>query len=109
MATAAAAQDTAVARSRGETARGEAPRFGKEKGATLGRVSVAALAIAAAGLQGLPGAAAASLDAGATGRQERFLELLRRYPQRPPRETVAQVEHLVDAGEFADRARAEYW
>ena len=41
--------------------------------------------------------------------QERFLYLLRTYPQRPPRETLAQVEKLVDEGDFPDRDRAEYW
>jgi hypothetical protein len=66
-------------------------------------VSVAAVALPVATAR----SSAAADDA--TEREERFLELLRTYPQRPPRETLAQVERLVDAGEFTDRDRAEYW
>ncbi|HEX9605290.1 MAG TPA: hypothetical protein VF973_16170, partial [Myxococcales bacterium] len=43
------------------------------------------------------------------GRQERFLYLLRTYPQRAPRETLAQVEQLIGEGDFPDHDRAEYW
>jgi hypothetical protein len=70
-------------------------------------VTVAALVVAAAALQG--DAAAASPGSTGAERQEHFLELLRTYPQRPPRETVAQVERLVATGDFPDRDRAEYW
>jgi hypothetical protein len=45
----------------------------------------------------------------AEGRQERFVYLLRTYPERPPRETLGQVEKLVGEGDFAERDRAEYW
>jgi hypothetical protein len=68
-------------------------------------VTVVALVLAAAALQGN----AAGPSAGSAERQERFTQLLRTYPQRPPRETVAQVERLVETGEFPDRDRAEYW
>ncbi len=43
------------------------------------------------------------------GRQERFLYLLRTYPQRAPRDTLAQVEQLIGEGEFPEHDRAEYW
>jgi tetratricopeptide (TPR) repeat protein len=42
-------------------------------------------------------------------RQDRFLYLLRTYPERPPADTFRQVAALVDEGDFAERARAEYW
>lgn len=45
----------------------------------------------------------------AAERNQAFESLLRTYPQRPPRETIAQVERLVDEGDFAERDRAEYW
>jgi len=42
-------------------------------------------------------------------RQERFLYLLRTYPQRAPRDTLGQVEGIVEEGDFAEHDRAEYW
>ncbi len=45
----------------------------------------------------------------AQAREDRFLELLRSYPERPPAETFRQVAQLVDEGTFEGRARAEYW
>ncbi len=42
-------------------------------------------------------------------RQERFLHLLRTYPDRPPADTFAQVAALIEEGPFAERDRAEYW
>lgn len=42
-------------------------------------------------------------------REQRFLELLRTYPQRAPAETFREVAALIDAGDFAERDRAEYW
>ena len=75
----------------------------------MGRLTVGALVVAAAAAAGLPSSREAAPATGAAERQERFLDLLRTYPERAPRETVAQVEHLVDAGEFDDRDRAEYW
>jgi tetratricopeptide (TPR) repeat protein len=48
-------------------------------------------------------------DAAAQARQERFLELLRGYPERPPAETFRQAAKLIDEGPFAERDRAEYW
>jgi hypothetical protein len=42
-------------------------------------------------------------------RQERFLDLLRTYPERAPRKTLAAVERLLEEGEFAEHDRAEYW
>ena len=45
----------------------------------------------------------------AQAREDRFLGLLRSYPERPPAETFQQVAHLVDEGPFAGRDRAEYW
>ena len=45
----------------------------------------------------------------AAARQERFVYLLRTYPERPPVETFKQVTALIDEGPFAERDRAEYW
>lgn len=42
-------------------------------------------------------------------RQDRFLYLLRTYPERAPRDTLAQVESLALDGDFPDHDRAEYW
>ena len=42
-------------------------------------------------------------------RQERFVELLRTYPERPPAETFRLVAQLIEEGPFAERDRAEYW
>jgi len=53
----------------------------------------------------IPAAGQDALDA----RNLRFLSLLRSYPQRSPRDTVAQVERLVDEGDFAEHDRAEFW
>jgi tetratricopeptide (TPR) repeat protein len=49
------------------------------------------------------------LCAAAPSREERFLELLRTYADRPPAETLRQVEQLVEEGPFEGRDRAEYW
>ncbi len=49
------------------------------------------------------------LCAAAPPREERFLELLRTYAERPPAETFRQVERLVEEGPFEGRDRAEYW
>ena len=46
---------------------------------------------------------------GGVARQERFLYLLRSYPLRAPRDTLDQVERIVEEGDFAERDRAEYW
>jgi hypothetical protein len=51
----------------------------------------------------------ATTTATATARQERFVYLLRTYPQRAPRDTLAQVERLIGEGEFPEHDRAEYW
>lgn len=48
-------------------------------------------------------------DVLAQARQDRFLDLLRSYPERPPGETFRQVAQLVDEGAFEGRARAEFW
>ena len=53
--------------------------------------------------------ATTTTTATATARQERFLYLLRTYPQRAPRDTLAQVEQLVLEGDFPEHDRAEYW
>jgi hypothetical protein len=56
--------------------------------------------------------AAAAGDAGGSGdegRGERFLELLRTYPERKPELSLALAARLVEEGPFADRDRAEYW
>jgi hypothetical protein len=53
--------------------------------------------------------AAVSAETTAMARQDRFLELLRGYPERPPAETFRQVAQLIDEGPFAERDRAEYW
>lgn len=45
----------------------------------------------------------------AEAREERFLELLRTYPDRPPAQTFQQVSALIDEGSFPERDRAEYW
>jgi hypothetical protein len=42
-------------------------------------------------------------------REERFQELLRTYPERPPAQTFRQVAQLVEEGPFEGRDRAEYW
>lgn len=74
-----------------------------------------ALCLAAAQLQPgspapLPGAApAGSADASGRGRAERFLFLLRTYPERPPGDTFQQLEQLIAQGPFDGRDRAEYW
>jgi tetratricopeptide (TPR) repeat protein len=54
-------------------------------------------------------AAAAAGAVEAEGRGERFLELLRTYPERKPELSLALAARLVDEGPFADRDRAEYW
>jgi hypothetical protein len=48
-------------------------------------------------------------DFSAAAREDRFLDLLRSYPERPPSETFRQVAQLVEEGPFAERDRAEYW
>ena len=53
--------------------------------------------------------AALVVAAAPEARQQEFEELLRTYPDRKPEETFARVAALVDAGEFPDRDRAEYW
>ena len=65
--------------------------------------------IAAAVLLGIAAGAATSDSTPATARQEKFLYLLRSYPQRPPRDTLGQVEQLVQQGDFPDHDRAEAW
>ena len=45
----------------------------------------------------------------AAAREDRFLDLLRTYPERPPSDTFRQVAQLIDEGPFAERDRAEYW
>ena len=54
-------------------------------------------------------APAVSSEIVAQAREDRFLDLLRSYPERPPAETFRQVGQLVDEGPFAERDRAEYW
>lgn len=53
--------------------------------------------------------ALAASDAAVLARQDRFLDLLRTYPERPPAETFRQVAELIDEGPFAERDRAEFW
>ena len=65
--------------------------------------------IAAAVLLGIAAGAATSDSTRAMARQEKFLYLLRSYPQRPPRDTLGQVEQLVQQGDFPDHDRAEAW
>src|SRR4051812_28685824 len=48
-------------------------------------------------------------EAVAAAREDRFLHLLRTYPERPPTETFRQVAQLIDEGPFPERDRAEYW
>jgi len=48
-------------------------------------------------------------DTAAAAREQRFLELLRTYPDRPSAETFQRVARLVDEGDFPQRDRAEYW
>ena len=48
-------------------------------------------------------------DIAAAARGDRFLDLLRTYPERPPAETFRQVAQLIEEGPFAERDRAEYW
>ncbi len=54
-------------------------------------------------------AAPVPADAVAQARQDRFRDLLRTYPERPPADTFQQVAQLIEEGPFAERARAEYW
>lgn len=42
-------------------------------------------------------------------RQQRFVDLLRTYPQRPPAESTSMVAALIDEGPFAERDRAIFW
>jgi tetratricopeptide (TPR) repeat protein len=49
------------------------------------------------------------LCAAAATPEDRFAELLRTYAERPPAETLRQVERLVEQGPFEGRDRAEYW
>jgi tetratricopeptide (TPR) repeat protein len=65
----------------------------------------AVLALACAAAAGAAGA----VEAEAEGRGERFLELLRTYPERKPELSLALAARLVDEGPFAERDRAEYW
>jgi hypothetical protein len=44
-----------------------------------------------------------------SGREARFLHLLRTYPERAPAETFRQVAQLIDEGPFPQHDRAEYW
>jgi tetratricopeptide (TPR) repeat protein len=53
--------------------------------------------------------AAGAAEAEAEWRGERFLELLRTYPERTPELSLALAARLVDEGPFAERDRAEYW
>ena len=48
-------------------------------------------------------------DIAAAAREDRFVDLLRTYPTRPPVETFRQVAQLIDEGAFPERDRAEYW
>ena len=48
-------------------------------------------------------------QASALAREDRFLELLRTYPERQPADTFRQVAALIEEGPFAERDRAEYW
>ena len=71
-----------------------------------------ALLVARAAGQGGPADAlqdSAAAAAAAVTRQQRFSELLRTYPDRPPSETFRQVAALVDEGPFEEHDRAEYW
>ncbi len=52
-------------------------------------------------------APAAASDAQA--REERFLYLLRTYPERRPDATLGETAKLVEQGPFAERDRAIYW
>lgn len=51
----------------------------------------------------------AAPEAVAAAREDRFLDLVRTYPERPPSDTFRQVAQLIDEGPFAERDRAEYW
>ncbi|MCA1825345.1 MAG: tol-pal system YbgF family protein [Myxococcales bacterium] len=55
------------------------------------------------------GSDTAPSDAVAAAREDRFIDLLRTYPERPPSDTFRQVAELIDEGPFAERDRAEYW
>lgn len=56
-----------------------------------------------------PGSDIAPPEAIAAAREDRFLDLLRTYPERPPSDTFRQVAQLIDEGPFAERDRAQYW
>ena len=66
-------------------------------------------------MSGLPGLLAALAVAnaipepGSAAREQRFLDLLRSYPERPPADSFRQIAQLIDEGPFAERDRAEYW
>src|SRR5437899_6500350 len=85
-----AAQDAADPGLAGEEDRGEAQEGTEEEGPPVGGMSCAAV------LAAVVTTAVATTTATATAEkaQERFLYLLRTYPQRPPREPLAQVEKL---------------
>src|SRR5205807_1195234 len=75
-----------------------------EEGAAVGGVTAtAAAAILCAA------AATPTTPTPTSARQDRFHYLLRTYPQRSPRDTLAQVERLVEEGDFPEHDRAEYW
>ena len=44
-----------------------------------------------------------------TARHDRFLYLLRTYPERPIADSFAAAAALIDQGPFPERDRAEYW
>ena len=82
----------------------------------VGLLAVSATALATASATAtatatatVPAPASASASESEAARQERFLYLLRTYPERPADETLGQVAALVDQGPFSERDRAIYW
>jgi len=56
-----------------------------------------------------PAATAPGAGPDAQQRQQKFLYLLRTYPQRPPDQTLGQVEQLIEQGPFPERDRCLFW
>ena len=69
-------------------------------------MSLVLCALLAGGAAAVPAARGLPVEA---AREQRFLELLRSYPERPPEESFRLVAALVDAGPFPQRDRAEFW
>lgn len=72
-------------------------------------MSALALAVVLAQAAALPQAQPGEQPAQQNEAQRRFETILRSYPIVGAAQSMKDAERLVEAGEFSDRARAEYW